>query len=138
MSNDLLNKARRAKGESMTHSPNEILARMMGLERNCCPRCCNVMYEHENPTLMQCDVCGHICLNGRCEWPDFANDANWAERLAAWLAEREDIAYFYYCWRLKRAVLIINRGTKIFDGTFCAAICAAGLWYNEKKGGAHA
>ena len=100
----------------MTQSPNEILARMMRAEK--------IYHERSDGILIG-------------KWPDFANDANHAERLAAWLAEREDIAYFYYCWRLKRAVLVINRGTKIFNGAFCEAITAAGLWYNETKGGNH-
>ena len=113
---------------------------MMGLERNCCPRCgseCSFPGEHSISIACICRGCQEAHHEEELQWPDFANDANWAERLAAWLAEREDIAYFYYCWRLKRAVLIINRGTKIFNGAFCEAITAAGLWYNETKGGNH-
>ena len=126
----------------MTQSPNEILARMMGIANVFCPFCNSPadMSDHKKIEAT-CALGCHCKFDYKAAVaPDFANDANWAERLAVWLAERDGIKGVSYSWHIEQLMVTTfsddGSDFRFFNGDFKTAICAAGLWYNEQRGAA--
>lgn len=126
---------------------NELIARAMGEERNCCPRCGGEGYECNSPVTRHCTRCHGLYELSEAIYPDYLNDANHAVRAWEWLILKVSKAYamaIYLDWdiALERNSWCVSiddhDGDLVQDlaaDSFCAAICAAFAWWLEREEG---